>query len=174
VNKVRFDGDTCFLIVNSKTYGVIETAVDKEDYNRVKGYTWGANFKNGRPYFQTMMRLHNGKQDSIFLHRLITSFEFEMVDHKDNNTLNNKKENLRAANHSQNMMNSKKIKHAHKEARKFKGVRPSSKNTFRAAIWLNASFLHLGSFKTEDLAAKAYNVAALKYFGEFAKLNEVL
>ena len=42
-----------------------------------------------------------------------------------------------------------------------------------AVISVNKTRYHLGVFKTAKEAAKAYNQAALKYHGKFARLNEV-
>jgi len=36
------------------------------------------------------------------------------------------------------------------------------------------SLVFLGLFHDKSEASKAYNEAAIKYFGEFAKLNEVI
>jgi hypothetical protein len=43
---------------------------------------------------------------------------------------------------------------------------------WRARICVNYKEIGLGFFSTPQEAAKAYNDAALKYFGEFAYLNE--
>ncbi len=42
---------------------------------------------------------------------------------------------------------------------------------WRARIKVNYQGVHLGVFSDKEEAAKAYNAAALEYFGEFAKLN---
>jgi group I intron endonuclease len=54
---------------------------------------------------------------------------------------------------------------------KYVGVRKRKGKTYSARIHYNGEEIYLGSFKTEENAAKAYNEAALKYYGEDAKLN---
>ncbi len=57
---------------------------------------------------------------------------------------------------------------------KFKGVCFHKRHKkWQASINSGGRLIHLGSFGGEIEAAKAYNEAALEYFGEFAKLNEV-
>lgn len=70
-------------------------------------------------------------------------------------------DNLREATHSENMKN-----------QKGKGYRKNY-NKWTARIKLNGKEIYLGSFETEKGAALAYNVAAKKYHGEFANLNEI-
>ena len=91
------------------------------------------------------------------------------ADHIDNNRLNNKVNNLRWATHQQNIMN--KSKGSKRTTSIYKGV--WKETAWRAGIKYNAKTIHLGSFKTEDEAARAYNAKALELFGEFAKLNEL-
>lgn len=53
---------------------------------------------------------------------------------------------------------------------KFKGV-SHHKKKWRATITYNYKNLHLGTFDDQIDAAKAYDTAALKYFGQYAFLN---
>ena len=56
----------------------------------------------------------------------------------------------------------------------YKGVyRHKGTRKWRAQISTNNRAMHLGSFTTKEQAALAYNVAAFKYYGEFAKLNQL-
>lgn len=91
------------------------------------------------------------------------------VDHRDLNRLNNRKENLRLATNRQN--------HANRPAQRnnttgFKGV-TKTKTAYLARICVNQKSIHLGSFRDPIEAACAYNVAATRHFGEFARLNRM-
>lgn len=90
------------------------------------------------------------------------------VDHKDNNGLNNKFDNLRLATRAQNNGNSRKIK---KKSSKYKGVSyHKASQKWSAAIMVNYKRIHLCLYEKEEEAAQAYAQAAFKYFGSFMKL----
>lgn len=78
--------------------------------------------------------------------------------------------NIRLATSSQNGANSRKWNK--KTTSKFKGVFwRKDINKWRARIGVNRARINLGNFDSEIDAAKAYNEAAIKYFGEFARIN---
>lgn len=111
-----------------------------------------------------------GKDSFILLHRLVMNAPKGVsVDHINRDKLDNRKTNLRFANQSQNAANSIKPTGF---KNKYKGVQPYYRR-WRANIGVNYKRIHLGVFATEQEAAKAYNAAAVKYFGEFAYLNDI-
>ncbi len=76
---------------------------------------------------------------------------------------------IREATNSQNQANKKKRDNC---SSKYKGVSYYPQHgKFKAGIMVDGNTIHLGYFIDELEAAKAYNVAALKYFGEFALVN---
>lgn len=91
-----------------------------------------------------------------------------LVDHRNHNTLDNRKENLRIATRAQNMWNRKNTC----GSSKYKGVywHKSSKK-WQCAAYLDNKGIFIGTYETEELAAKAYNIKALELYGEFACLN---
>jgi len=93
-----------------------------------------------------------------------------LVDHRNLNRLDNRRENLRTATHSQNMQNRVKIRV--KTTSQFIGVHwDPVERKWRAQISHQKKHLYLGRFQNEIDAAKAYDRAAIKYHTEFARLN---
>lgn len=120
--------------------------------------------------------LVNGFSWFVFMHRLIlglTDSRLE-VDHIDRNTLNNQRANLRTAIRSQNRANSRNAPRVMRGVR-FKGVvwHPI-RDTWVAQLTNKGKTYYLGSFVDPTEAAKAYDSAALKHFGEFARTNLML
>lgn len=89
------------------------------------------------------------------------------IDHKDGNPWNNRLDNLREAEHWQNISNQK----LHRDSTTgFKGVSKSRQgDRFRARILLDGKELGLGVFDTAEEAHAAYMVAATAARGEYAR-----
>ena len=104
----------------------------------------------------------------IRVHRLITNAKKgEIIDHIDQNKLNNQKSNLRVCNKSQNRMNCKPSGKS-----KYLGVAwNKNANKWQSQIKANGKYKYLGLFEDELKAAKAYNEAAILYHKNFASLN---
>ena len=91
-----------------------------------------------------------------------------MADHKNGDGLDNNWDNLRPCSYSQNSQNRRR---GIRNTSGFKGV-TSSKRRWKALIDRgDRSKEYLGTFLTRELAARAYDDAAKKRYGEFALLN---
>lgn len=110
-------------------------------------------------------------KDKKLLHRLIKDPASGLVvDHIDGNKLNNILANLRTCHQSQNSMNQKV---RHNSPYGYKGVSKCGKK-FVARLKHNYRTVHLGVYPTALEASKAYDVAARKLHGEFARLNHAI
>lgn len=90
-----------------------------------------------------------------------------LIDHRDLDRGNNRWSNLREATKSENMINRGAASNSKTGV---KGVNKHSQcNSYCAYICVNYKRIYLGSFKTIPEAKEAYDVAAKKYFGEFAR-----
>lgn len=145
--------------------------MDDEDFERVNKLKWYVVKLSNTNYAQTKIKI-NGNWKSVFMHRFILNPENKIhIDHINHDGLNNCKYNIRLCTPSQNHMNRNKIKNL---SSIFKGVFwDNSRNKWSSIIRVNKILKYLGFFDSEIDAAKAYNEAALKYFGDFAKLNNI-
>lgn len=148
------------IMVKEKT-----VMVSDEDFNKVSHLNW---YINNSGYAST--RRVNGK--GSLMHRIILCAEkYQEIDHIDGNRLNNQRENLRFVSRAQNNMNQKPCRG---KTSKYKGVYfAKDRMGYRAQIKANNKCIKLGTFNTEIEAARAYNESALKYFGQYARLNEL-
>lgn len=87
------------------------------------------------------------------------------LDHIDGNRANNKIANLREATRRENARNMSSHKGS---TSKYKGVCWHS-NAWRATIWDGSKQINLGRYKSEEEAAKVYQVKANELFQSFAK-----
>lgn len=107
-----------------------------------------------------------------YLHRFILDAPGDrVVDHRNHNTLDNTRANLRLATRSQNSMNTYPMRQSKYGRGVWKQANPSLKNPFRASIRFHGKRIDLGGFPTAQEAAMAYDRAAIQYQGEFAILN---
>jgi hypothetical protein len=89
------------------------------------------------------------------------------TDHVNGNGLDNRRCNLRICSNSQNHMNRRKMPG---KSSVYKGV-CAKPGKWESAIRVKRKLIHIGYFKNECDAAKAYDKSARKYFGEFARPN---
>lgn len=136
--------------------------VDDGDFDWLSKWKWTYN-QNG----YAVRNVKQGhKQTRIYMHRAIMNAGRLKVDHKDGDTLNNQRQNLRLCSQSQNIQNSRKRTD---NTSGHKGVtfhRASGK--WAASICTNGRRLHLGLFDSIEDAVVCYQSAADKYHGEFA------
>ena len=147
--------------------------VDDEDFEYLNQWKWQANQKKSKRFYAWRGKKIDGKYKMIYLHRFILKITDKkiFVDHVNMNTLDNRKINLRICTHSQNQMNTNKN---NRNSLGYKGISYDKRvNKFYANITLNKKTFYLGGFIDPKDAAKAYNEAAIKYFGEFANLNKI-
>ena len=158
-----------------------ELIIDEEDFELFNKYKWRV---LKRPDSHTVYLQATSRDiKNEYFHRIILGIKVGnkiRVDHRNGNGMDNRKvENLRIANFIQNGRNQIKVEgktYAGKlTSSRFKGVSFYKRDSnYSAYIMLPGKHkIHLGYFNDDVLAAKAYNDAALKYFGEFACLNKV-
>lgn len=143
--------------------------VDAADYEFLRKWNWYAHYCPRGQCF--VARRREGKRGPLLsMHReLLRPPDGIEIDHKNHDTLDNRRCNLRFATGQQNLLN----RRAHKDNRSgFKGVCWSSeKGKWKAEIQSQKVRKHIGYFETPEDAARAYDRHATVLHGEFAFLN---
>lgn len=143
--------------------------VDDADWELACKHFWQIRKSGHLRYAQTVI-YSAGTQRVIKMHRVIMGAGAgQIVDHIDGNGLNNTRANLRFVTPSESMMNTRKRQNCTSQ---FKGVYWSTeRQCWRVEMHKNYKKITLGSFANELDAARAYDTAARKHFGEYAHLN---
>jgi hypothetical protein len=148
------------------------TILDLLDYYRLRKYRWIVGGKDGKFYAMRAVKVSEREIKLISMHREIMNAPAGMlVDHRNRNSLDNRRANLRLATPSQNSYNRQKI-NSKKTSSKYRGVTYNKRdNKWTSRIKVNGKTLWLGYFDNEMDAGRVYDKAAIKYYGEFAHLN---
>lgn len=142
--------------------------VDADDYDLVMLYRWSVLEVPGRSGPYAITRVTSGRNaPRKYMHQLITGYA--RTDHWNHDGLDNRRENLRDVTARLNLANQRPRRRV---SSRYKGVAPRD-GKWEARIKGDGSGkVHiLGRFITELDAALAYDMAARRYFGQFACLN---
>ena len=148
--------------------------VDEKYAEVLKLFRWhlSGGKRNTQRYAATLI-----DNKTVYMHRLIMQMEckralrkHDEVDHINSDRMDNRLCNLRLCIHHENTMHQGKRKD---NTTGYIGVsfEPRLQKPYRAKIFLNSKNLHLGGYDTLEEAVKQRDLAAVKYFGDFAKLN---
>lgn len=153
--------------MNVKGYEVL---IDKQDEDLLAAYSWHVNsgyvVRTGLRPERNRYALHNAIYERVIERALLPG---ELVDHKDINPLNNRRDNLRLVDQTLNNAN-RNIGRNNKTG--YKGVSLYA-GKYKAQATKNGEIFYLGLFTNPVEAARAYNEKAFELFGEFARLNDI-
>lgn len=149
--------------------------VDDGDFEWLNRFTWHAKLRSdGRGFYADhAWRLPSGRVHHIRMHRMLLKTPVgQRIDHVDGDSLNNQRANLRFCTASENGGN----------ARLNRNNRSGFKGVFwrwdccrwRVSITVEHRKFCVGHFSTLLEAAQAYDEAAVKFYGEFARTNRTL
>jgi len=147
------------------------TTVSDEDYAELSKHKWYVS-KGHTGNLYAVRHAPTPSKAIIYMHRQILGLERgdnHQGDHKNHNTLDNRRDNLRVATRGQNQHNRKLQQGG---SSRYKGVcLRKSTGRWQALIRVDGKQKHLGYFPNEQVAALAYDLAAIELHSEFAYLN---
>lgn len=147
----------------------IFTLIDDDMFDTISQHNW---FISGRGYAFAYNPLHYAQHKQVrnmALHRFVMDFPNGIVDHKNRNKLDNRKENLRVVGAAQNSWNQDINS---RNTTGYRGVSPCPyTDKFNVSIMVNGVRHRIGRYLDVEVAGRAWDVAAIEYYGEYAVLN---
>lgn len=148
--------------------------VDAADFDWINQWKWAASPNKGFFYARCHISPGGRKSFHVYMHRLVLGInrgDRMVADHINGNSLDNRRENLRACSTAENNRN---VARRARNTSGYKGVYwHKREEKWRAGIHFLGQSIHLGYFSEKTRAALAYNDAAKQYHGEFARLNAI-
>lgn len=140
--------------------------VDDDDFPFVNQFKWSV-VKTGKHIYARRAVIVDGDWHAIPMHRVIAAAPTGVeVDHWNGNGLDNQRENLRCCSNRQNKANSKG------HGKSFKGVSQNrSSHCYAASITISGAPIHLGTYDSAAAAARVFDAAAKRFYGEFSLGN---
>lgn len=140
--------------------------VDDEDYDGLNQWKWHC--LNGKYAARSVWDSKTKSKKMVLMHTEIMKPKLgKLIDHKNQDGLDNRKENLRLADKATNGMN--------------RGLPSNNVSGYKGVYWykggrkwmVKVDAIYLGIFSDIKEAARAYNKKAKELYGEFAFMNVV-
>lgn len=144
--------------------------VDDVDFDRVGGLRWTAKPADQatEKWYAYRTEVRDGRKATIYLHRLITLAPAHLlVDHRNGDGLDCRRENLRLCSHSENLIN----RHLPRPAGGYRGIHLTPAGKWRVLVQCQGQVIRLTPVNDPALAARLYDAVAAVVHGEFAVLN---
>ena len=151
--------------------------VDDEDFEWLDQFKWQASWALGILSYVVRRSVYvddTKRRKTTYMSRTILGLDFGdklVVDHKNHNTLDNQRHNLRICNHRENVHNHRKYQRDTASSEYHGVVWHKAANKWKSQIKQDSETIYLGLFVLEADAAKAYDRKALELRGEFTSLN---
>lgn len=161
IRPIRIEGNDAFVTLTKGYVAVIDAA----DVHLFYGQNWGVFPRPGVTY---ATRGENGT--TTYMHRIIMRPEKGfVVDHIDNDGLNNRRSNLRIVTQAENLWNSR-VKRT--SASGIKGVKwDAERGKWMARIRKHGRQHFLGRFPTMEDAQAAYAAASAELHGKYGRIS---
>lgn len=144
--------------------------VDDEDFDMLAQWRWHVTAPSKG--FVYAVRKDYATKKMIYMHKVITSTDRKtLIDHRNGNTLDNRRQNLRVATHQGNASNRRTPCHNKLGIKGVTFMGSEKAKPYRAQITANKHHRTLGYFKTAEEAHACYCKAATEAFGDFARFN---
>lgn len=158
----------CLVPLHGKLGKGLSAKVSPQDYELVNNIRWLGSSSGSSGAYAVHQSRENGVCKYLLMHRFILSATpKQSVDHKNHDTLDNTRDNIRICTNAENNRN-RKGKSGSQSIYKGVGV---SCGKYKSVVGLNKKLIHLGTYQTETEAALAYDIFAHENFGDFAYLN---
>lgn len=140
------------------------TIIDRSDYENIGRFRWYAG-RVVKTFYAMRRHESDGETKIVGVHNLLMPHPTLDVDHKDWDGLNNRRSNLRHLARGPNIQNSIR------KSGRYKGISRNRVGNWSARIRWNYANLDLGTYRTPEEAALAYDLAALEIYGQDAWTN---